>query len=165
MNSSAILYKNIIEPFNENFLQPNSYDLTVNCYEVYIYEAELTTIDMTKCVLTNYKKVDCVGSIILQPGELYILRTVEFVTVPPGFYMTVTGRSSMARKGVTIHQCAGLIDSGYYGHITLEITSMFPFILNEGDRVAQVTLHKDDMWTGKIYNGQYQGGKLFGTQS
>jgi deoxycytidine triphosphate deaminase len=59
--------------------------------------------------------------LLLYPGECYLGCTVE--QFGSDYYAAlITGRSSIGRKFITNHVTAGLIDQGFYGRITLEIT-------------------------------------------
>ena len=56
----------------------------------------------------------------------------------------VDGRSSVGRLAVVVHATAGLIDPGFEGQITLELSNIgsIPVKLYPGMRVAQIVLHQ-----------------------
>jgi dCTP deaminase len=61
---------------------------------------------------------------ILHPGDFVLGTTKERVEVPPDLIAHVQGRSSMGRLAVVIHATAGIIDPGYRGQITLELSNL-----------------------------------------
>ena len=92
---------------------------------------------------------------LLLPGEAYLGATVE--VFGSDFYASlVTGRSSIGRKFITNHVTAGLIDQGFKGTITLEITVTKPTRVYPNIAFGQI------FWfvtkgESRLYNGKYQG--------
>lgn len=62
--------------------------------------------------------------ILLYPGRFILGATVENVTLSSEICAQVSGKSSLGRIGITVHQTAGFIDPGFTGVITLEICNM-----------------------------------------
>ena len=115
----------LVNPYNEEMLQPASIDLTLG--------EELRTIH-GKCIdLTQ-------DSYKLKPNEFILGCTSETIHVPRDLMARVEGKSSIARLGVAIHITAGFIDPNYTGQITLEIKNMSdkPFELIHGDSICQI---------------------------
>jgi dCTP deaminase len=85
-----------------------------------------------------------VESILIEPDKFYLGTTVESINLPPHLYGKVAGRSSVGRLGVEVHKTAGVVDPGWCGELTLEITTDMPVPvrLYPGQRVAQMTVHK-----------------------
>tara|TARA_B110000263_G_scaffold240259_1_gene243277 strand:- start:860 stop:1558 length:699 start_codon:yes stop_codon:yes gene_type:complete len=77
---------------------------------------------------------------ILHPGDFVLGTTKERVEIPPDLIAHVQGRSSMGRLAVVIHATAGVIDPGYRGQITLELSNLgsAPVALTPGMRISQV---------------------------
>ena len=77
---------------------------------------------------------------ILHPGDFVLGTTLERVEVPPDLIAHVQGRSSLGRLAVVIHATAGIIDPGYRGQITLELSNLgtAPVALTPGMRISQV---------------------------
>ena len=77
---------------------------------------------------------------ILHPGDFVLGTTKERVEVPADLIAHVQGRSSMGRLAVVIHATAGIIDPGYRGQITLELSNLgtAPVALTPGMRISQV---------------------------
>ena len=99
----------------------------------------------------------------LQPGERILGHTIEFIGAQNHTITTkMQARSSIGRIGVTVCECAGLGDIGYFGQWTLEITNKsrnHSVCLIVGHRVAQIVFFDTDgTLRGKSYNagGKYQ---------
>jgi dCTP deaminase len=71
------------------------------------------------------------GAVSIPPGQLILVRTLEYVHLPPEGKLAarVEGRSKQARLGLTAHITAPTIHAGFKGHITLEIVNHGPFWL------------------------------------
>jgi dCTP deaminase len=77
---------------------------------------------------------------ILHPGDFVLGTTKERVEIPSDLLATVEGRSSLGRLAVVIHATAGIVDPGYKGQITLELSNLgtAPVALTPGMRVSQL---------------------------
>ena len=91
-----------IEPFDDKLLNPNSYNLRLH-NELLIYEDEV--LDMKKPLSTKTIVIPEDG-LVLEPGRLYLGRTVE-KTATNRFVPMLEGRSSVGRLGLYIHVTAG----------------------------------------------------------
>jgi dCTP deaminase len=79
----------------------------------------------------------------LEPGELVLAQTLEFITLPNYLMGLVEGRSSWGRMGITTHVTAPKIDPGFEGNIVLEMVNLSktPYELRAGhDKPAQLML-------------------------
>ena len=95
-------------------------------------------------------------SITFEPGKLYICSTIEAVRMPLDLSGYVTGRSSVGRMGIQVHQTAGFVDPGFTGQITLEVLNVTqkPVTLRCWDRVCQIVFHRTE--GAAAYDGRYQ---------
>ena len=144
------LGKNIfIEPFNENHLNPNSYNLTLH-NELLVYSD--STLDMFKNNPCEKIFIPADG-FVLQPNTLYLARTVEH-TKTLGFVPMLEGRSSIGRLGICIHATAGFGDVGFAGFWTLELFCVQPVRIYSGVQIAQIYFH-----TVSVPYKTYDGGK------
>ena len=77
---------------------------------------------------------------ILHPGDFVLGTTKERVEIPADLIAHVQGRSSLGRLAVVIHATAGVVDPGYEGQITLELSNLgtAPVALSPGMRVSQL---------------------------
>lgn len=87
------------------------------------------------------------------PGGFVLGATMEHVAVPHDLVGFVDGRSSYGRWGLRIHSTAGLIDAGFQGIITLEISldSHFELEIYPGDRICQIRFEKLDLPSNRPY--------------
>jgi dCTP deaminase len=84
--------------------------------------------------------VDDGDEFILHPGDFVLGTTKERVEVPPDLIAHVQGRSSLGRLAVVVHATAGVVDPGYRGQITLELSNLgkVPVALTPGMRISQL---------------------------
>lgn len=143
----------IIEPFNEQQLNSNSYNLKLH-NELAVYESSI--LDAKKDNRISKIAIPQKG-IILNPGRLYLGRTVEY-TETKGYVPMIEGRSSIGRLGMFIHVTAGFGDVGFCGYWTLEISCIQPVRIYPGIEICQIFYHEI---TGDVieYNGKYQNSK------
>lgn len=115
----------LVNPYNEEMLQPNSVDLTLG--------DELKTVNGKSIDLTQ-------GSYKIKPMEFLLGSTGEKVNIPFDLCGHVDGKSSIGRLGVFVHVSSGFIDSGFSGNITLEIfnCSDKEFELYHGMPICQI---------------------------
>ena len=111
----------IIEPYDKNRINPNSYNLSLS-NELLVYDNDL--LDMKKENKAS-KIVIPEDGLILEPNKLYLGRTNEF-TKTDKFVPMLEGRSSTGRLGLFIHVTAGFGDIGFAGYLTLEIFCVQP---------------------------------------
>jgi dCTP deaminase len=80
----------------------------------------------------------------LHPGDFALGSTIETVAIPSDLVALVDGRSSIGRLAVAVHATAGLIDPGFRGQITLELSNIgrIPVRLYPGTRIAQIVVHQ-----------------------
>jgi dCTP deaminase len=93
--------------------------------------------------------------LILEPGRLYLGRTVEY-TRTEGLVPMLEGRSSIGRLGLFIHITAGFGDVGFSGYWTLEIFCIQPIRIYPGVEVCQIYYHSILGDYEKYKSGKYQ---------
>lgn len=149
----------IFEPFNEDQLNPNSYNIKL-ADELLIYDPAYFPLDPKKDNPTIALKIPEKG-MTLQPGVLYLGRTDE-VSGTYDFFPGIDGRSSTGRLGIAIHITAGYGDDGFCGCWTMEITVVHPTIVYPGMEIGQVYFQPIERATDEVYdrsqgyNGKYQ---------
>lgn len=99
----------LVSPFDEDNLQPASYDVHLSPYLVDPFDRD-TVVDVSDD-----------GYFVLPPHELWLGETSEWVNIPADVAAKVEGRSSWGRLGLLTHITAGFIDPGFRGTITLEL--------------------------------------------
>jgi dUTP pyrophosphatase len=82
-----------------------------------------------------------IDSLTIPPGEQVLIKTGVKVCIPQGWCGQIWPRSGLAYKN-RIDRRAGLIDSDYRGEIGVILVneSKEPFIVQKGDRIAQMVL-------------------------
>lgn len=79
--------------------------------------------------------------------ERRIVPTGLFVELPAGYEMQVRPRSGLAAKhGVTVLNAPGTIDADYRGEIGVILVNLSPepFVVNPGERVAQLVVARHE---------------------
>lgn len=141
-----------ITPFNEDQLNPNSYNLTLH-NELLVYDNEL--LDMKKENTASRLIIPEEGMVLL-PGKLYLGRTVEHTSTD--FYVPMLeGRSSIGRLGLFVHITAGFGDVGFNGFWTLEMFCVQPIRIYPGVQICQIFYHSIEGEYEKYISGKYQG--------
>lgn len=125
-----------IEPYDESRVNPNSYNLSLH-NELLVYESH--ELDMKKPNATKKITIPEEG-LLLEPGKLYLGRTVEHTSTQT-FVPMLEGRSSTGRLGLFIHVTAGFGDIGFSGYWTLEIFCIQPIKIYPRAEVCQIYFH------------------------
>jgi dUTP pyrophosphatase len=79
--------------------------------------------------------------VTLLPMERKLVPTGLFLALPPGIEAQIRPRSGMAiKKGLTVVNAPGTIDSDYRGEVMVAIINLGNEnqVINDGDRVAQM---------------------------
>lgn len=77
------------------------------------------------------------------PGkESRLVRTGLCIHIPSGNVGLLYSRSGMAKRGIRLSNCVGVIDSGYLGEIGVMLfnDSTLDYIVNRGDKIAQLVI-------------------------
>ena len=127
----------IIDPFDEDNLNPNSYNLTLHD-EILTYEE--VVLDMRKCNRVRRLSIPESG-LVLQPNKLYLGRTAER-TETHNLVPMIEGRSSIGRLGLFVHVTAGFGDVGFCGFWTLEMFAVQPVKVYPGVAICQIFYHQ-----------------------
>ncbi len=127
----------VIDPFNSQHLNPNSYNLTLHD-ELMIYEE--VVLDMRKSNRVRRMTIPDTG-LVLNPNQLYLGRTVER-TETHNLVPMIEGRSSIGRLGLFVHVTAGFGDVGFCGFWTLEMFAVQPVRIFSGVPICQIFYHE-----------------------
>lgn len=152
----------LFSDFDENRLQPASYDLILSGTVlvpghgiVSIADPRGTEQDMARAELP----------FILSPGEFVLGSTRDIITVPDDVGARFEGKSTLGRMGLATHITAGFIDPGFHGAITVEIKNMTTatsIVLSRSMPIGQICFyemngpsrHPYGKDNGNHYNGQ-----------
>lgn len=142
-----------ITPFDEQRIQPNSIDLTLDD-EIMIYDKVFDEFETIS--ISDY------GYIEILPNDFILASTVERVSLGNGVCAQVDGKSSYGRKGLQVHQTAGFIDAGFSGNITLEMLTVGqPIRLEVGMPICQLVFWNaypsEKPYGSEGLNSHYQG--------
>ena len=140
-----------IDPFHEEQLNPNSYNLRLHNQLLSYTGAEL---DMRINNPTRQINIPQNG-LMLYPGRLYLGRTMEY-TETHGAVPMLEGRSSIGRLGLFIHVTAGFGDVGFKGYWTLEIFCVQPIIIYPDVEICQLYFHEVSPDHLEYTEGKYQ---------
>lgn len=133
--------KLVIDPFDEECVQPSTYDVHLSNQFRVFSNHEITCIDLKKKqAVTRLVEIEAKGKFILHPSEFILGSTVERFEIPNDLAAKIEGKSSLGRLGLVVHATAGYIDPGFKGHITFEISNLntVPIVLYANMKVGQV---------------------------
>ena len=83
--------------------------------------------------------------VTLRSLERKMIKTDLAIAIPPGYEAQVRPRSGLAAKhGITVLNTPGTIDADYRGNICVILVNLSnePFIINNGERIAQLVISK-----------------------
>lgn len=142
-----------IKPFNPENLQGNAYDVHLGATLMVIEDAVCCLLNEAGQIVDISPRYDFVidckkpvkmisfeipeNGYELQPGVLYLGVTTEKVGLTD-FAANLEGKSSVGRFGIEVHRTAGLIDAGFDGFITLEISVIHPTRVYAGMPIGQL---------------------------
>lgn len=141
----------IIDPYSPKQLNPNSYNLRLHNI-LMTYNNDL--LDMKKPNEATKFEIPESGY-VLQPGQLYLGRTLEF-TETKSYVPMLEGRSSIGRLGMFVHVTAGFGDVGFSGFWTLEIFCIKPIKIYPGVEICQLYFHTIEGEYEPYKSGKYQ---------
>tara|TARA_Y100000748_G_scaffold301713_1_gene302468 strand:+ start:16980 stop:17504 length:525 start_codon:yes stop_codon:yes gene_type:complete len=144
----------LIDPFNENQVNPNSYNLRLH-NELLVYDTPV--LDMKED--NPAKKITIPeDGLLLDSRKLYLGRTMEY-TETHNLVPMLEGRSSVGRLGLFVHITAGFGDVGFKGYWTLEIFCVQPIKIYPSIEICQIFYHSVEGDYTPYQNGKYQGNK------
>ena len=140
-----------IDPFNEDQLNTNSYNLRLH-HELLVYDEDV--LDMKKENTASIITIPDEG-FMLEAGKLYLGRTVEYTKTETTVPM-LEGRSSIGRLGLFVHVTAGFGDVGFAGYWTLEMFCVKPIRIYPYVEIAQIFYHTIEGDYVKYKSKKYQ---------
>ena len=152
----------VISDFEEDRLQPVSYDILLgNKFEI-VKSHKISAVDPARGILpeTYQEEVLDGEAFVLHPGKT-VLGTSKDYFGSDKYLIHLSGKSSLARLGLVVHNTAGIVNPGHFLNITFELfnAGKVPIILRPGMQIAQITfsqisseMNRDYRQTGK-YNG------------
>jgi len=96
-----------------------------------------------------------IGDIVtLLPGCFYLAHTIEYFRMPSHLAGKLFLRSTSGRSALD-HMHAGLLEPGWHGQITMELSPVVETQFRVGDRIAQITFELVSQPVS--YDGNYNG--------
>ena len=103
------------------------------------------------------------NSIIIKPGDFYLVKTIEEVNMPDNLTASITPRSTTYRSGLMIR--VGNVPPGYCGGLTFGLVNEGPVrvTIEMGARFVHIQF-SEVAGGGNMYRGQWQGGRVSTTK-
>lgn len=148
----------VIEPKPDYSVQlgPCSIDFRLS-HNFRVFEhSTIPFVDLGKKIpdeLTREITVKKGGSFIVQPGELVLASTIEWLEIADDIVGRMEGRSSLGRLGVIVHATASIFQPGWKGNAVLELSniSRLPVALYPGMRICSFSFEQLSSPTSKPY--------------
>lgn len=146
-----------IGEINPSYAGPNSYDIEIgDTITTYRNIAGVTPLDMAdKDSMETYTYDIPEEGVVIYPGQLYLVSS-RYQVGSNMFIPIITGRSSVGRMGISVHQEAGFGDLGFYGKWTLQLSTIYPVRIYPFIRMAQIYFLTACGERDKLYSGKYQ---------
>ena len=148
-----------ISDFDTSRVNPNSYNLRIgDTYSYYdIYKSQIIDLKTKNNIPIKTEKIPEEGMVITEK-DFYLFPTLEMIHTDH-FIPMITGRSSIGRLGVSVHQEAGFGDIGFSGRWTLQLSTKIKIIIYPRMPIAQIYFFTPCGDTGYLYQGKYQNAK------
>jgi len=133
----------LIDPYDPSLISSNSIDMRLgDRFITYLKSDKPIDPYDGESIGESVRETWNAKTLVIQPGDFILARTLEFIQLPAFYAARVEGKSSLARIGLTIHQTGGWIDSGFKGSITLEISNVNvrPIVLHSGMAICQLAI-------------------------
>src|SRR3989344_2403649 len=131
-----------INDFDEQRLQPASYDILLGNKFIVTEPHTTQAIDPHLNILPKTREINIESDdhFTLHPGVSILGTSWDFFGSDK-YLIQLSGKSSLARIGLIVHNTAGLINPGHFLNITLELYNLnyVPIILRPGMEIAQLT--------------------------
>lgn len=142
--------KIVIEPYDYNDINPNSYNYTLGEYVKVYKNRELDSKIKEEVEII---KIPDEG-LVIDPEKIYLGYTEEIIG--SDYYVPViTGRSSTGRLGLFVQITSDLVDIGFKGRLTLQLHSTQPVKIYKRMKIGQIMFWKV-YGNVQLYNGKYQ---------
>ncbi len=123
-------------------------------------DMEIPVINKSKHPLPAYETALSAGmdlranleeAVTLAPMQRCLIPTGLYIALPPGYEAQIRPRSGLAiKKGVTVLNAPGTIDADYRGEICIILVNLSrePFVVEDGERIAQMVIarHEQATW-------------------
>lgn len=109
--------------------------------------------------LVEKYEIDAKKSFTFNPGDFYLVKTIETVNMPQDLTANMKPRSTTFRSGLMIR--TGNVPPGYCGGLTFALKNEgpVPVTIEMGARIIHIQFENVD-GGGNMYRGQWQGGRV-----
>ena len=120
---------------------------------------ERSTPDIKLVAKNNPNKDEKDNFFVFKPGEYYLIKTMEKVSLPTNLSGIIFPRTTLFRSGLALFN--GVVQPGYSGELTFGICNLGKsnIKVSFGARVVHITFH-EVLGEGNQYRGQWQGGRV-----
>lgn len=134
-----------IDDFDPDRLQPTSYDILLGNKFIITLSEKSRVIDPVKKIFPDTKEIEVKddGEFVLHPGVSVLGISWDFFG-SDSHLIHLSGKSSLARLGLLVHNTAGIINPGHFLNITLELCNLntVPIVLRPKMPIAQLLFSK-----------------------
>lgn len=145
-----------IDPFQEKYLGPASYDLHLgNRFRIFkgVKEIFKVTEEADFNAVTNLVSID--KDFLLMPGQTVHGITLEKISLPDDICGWIEGRSRFGRLGLMVHITSSFIQPGSVGYQVLEINNAGPMPLSLTPGLAICQLIFEETKGKARYQGRF----------
>jgi len=151
-----------IRDFDEKRLNPASYDILLGNKFIVTNTNETVAIDPVKKIYPETREIVVPddGQFVLHPGISILGTSVDYFGSDV-YLVHLSGKSSLARIGLVIHNTAGIVNPGHFLNITFELANLnhVPIILRPHMRIGQILFSQLSSTPEQHYSdmGRYHG--------
>ena len=153
-----------IDPFDDNNIGPNSYDITIGPWYIPYSDLNLMPHDVlylddeahVQNLLQIPRRADT--HLFIHPKERILCHSIEFIGAVNYYVPMVATRSTLARLGLDLCGSAGFGDIGYINRWTLELMNYtnHTLAIPVGARIGQIFFEETRGRIDQKYTGKYQ---------
>lgn len=158
--------KIIIDPYEEKYLQPASYDLHLDKDFLVFRRDAHYVVDVKKPAddLMASCSINEDTPFIIHPGEFALGLVMEKTGVSNHVVGRLEGKSSLGRLGIIVHATAGFLDPGNELQMTLELHNIgpLPVLLYYKMPIAQMAFEKLSSPCERVYGESALKSKYYG---
>ena len=130
-----------LSDFDETRINPASYDILLGNRFLTVREHSTPYIDPARKILPKYDEMDIPDGeeFILHPGTTVLGVSHDYLGSDK-YLIQLSGKSSLARIGLIVHNTAGLINPGHFLNIVFELCNLnsVPIVLRPKMPIAQL---------------------------
>ncbi|HEW94331.1 dCTP deaminase [Candidatus Geothermarchaeota archaeon] len=144
-----------IDPISDDTIRENGLDLRLGRGVGRLKNLSDRVFEPNYSRVEDFYVIEDVESFILNPCEVVLIHTLEYIELPNDIVGLINLRSSYARIGLSLPPT--IVDAGFKGELTLQIRGgSYPIKLTVGERMIHLILVKASSPTME-YSGKYIG--------